>query len=280
MSELKVLLDGLSFPEGPRWHDNKLFFSDMHAHKVMTVDLNGHSTDVVAVPNWPSGLGWTTDGRLLVVSMTDRKLMRLDAHGLTTVADIGHLAGFYCNDMVVDGLGRAYIGNFGYDLIGGAPAKPAAIVMVTPEGTARIVADDLQFPNGTVISADGKTLIVGESFGHKLSAFDVAPDGSLSNRRVWAELGKAVPDGCCLDAEGAIWVAAPMSNEVLRVKQGGEILRRIKTQQMAIACMLGGADRRTLFVLTSPSIDPDECKRKRSARIEITKVEVAGAGLP
>ncbi len=280
MRELEVLLSGLCFPEGPRWHDGKLYFSDMHAHQVMTVDMEGRSAIVAEVPAWPSGLGWLPDGRLLVVSMTDRRLLRLDPDGLKEAADISDLASFHCNDMVVDGKGRAYIGNFGYDLLGGAPAKPAEIVMVTPEGTARVVARDLEFPNGTVITADGRTLVVGESFGHRLTAFEVREDGSLANRRVWADLGKAVPDGIVLDAEGAIWVAAPMSSEVLRVKEGGEVAERIKTETMAIACMLGGADRRTLFVLTCGSLEPDECRAQRSGRIEMTTVEVPGAGWP
>ena len=280
MGDLKILLGGLCFPEGPRWHDGKLFFSDMHAHRVMSVDLDGKAEAIVEVPNWPSGLGWLPDGRMLVVSMTDRRLLRLDSDGLKQVADLSKLASFHCNDMVVDSKGRAYIGNFGYDLFTGEPAKPAALVMVTPQGQARVVADGLAFPNGTVITPDGKTLIVGESFGHQMTAFDVAPDGTLSNRRVWAKLGESVPDGCCLDAEGAIWVATPMTNEVIRVKQGGEVTHRISTETMAIACMLGGHDRRTLFVLTSPSIEPDQCVALKGARIETTQVQIPGAGLP
>lgn len=146
MGDLKVLLDGLCFPEGPRWHDGKLFFSDMHAHRVMSVDLDGKAEAIVEVPNWPSGLGWLPDGRMLVVSMTDRRLLRLDSDGLKQVADLSKLASFHCNDMVVDSKGRAYIGNFGYDLIAGEPAKPAALVMVTPRGQARVVADGARVP--------------------------------------------------------------------------------------------------------------------------------------
>src|SRR5216684_3976953 len=160
MAATKLLLGGLMFPEGPRWHDGKLWFSDMHAHKVMTVDLNGRAEAVCEVPAWPSGLGWLPDGRMLIVSMTDRKLLRLDTDGLKT---------------------HAYVGNFGYDLLANAPQKPAEIVMVTPDGAARIVAKDLQFPNGAVFTPDGKTLIVGESMGHRMSAFDVQADGSLTN---------------------------------------------------------------------------------------------------
>jgi len=280
MAELKKLLGGLCFPEGPRWHDGKLFFSDMHAHRVMSVTLDGKAENIVDVPNAPSGLGWLPDGRMLIVSMYDRRLLRLDRDGLKQVADISKLASFHCNDMVVDSKGRSYIGNFGYDLVAGAPSKPAEVVMVTPEGQARVVADNLAFPNGTVITPDGKTLIVGESFGHQMTAFDVAADGSLSNRRVWAKLGESVPDGCSLDAEGAIWVATPMTSEVLRVKEGGEVTHRIKTEQMAFACMLGGPDRRTLFVLTSDGFDPEKCAAQKSARIETMQVQIPGAGLP
>jgi sugar lactone lactonase YvrE len=180
----------------------------------------------------------------------------------------------------VDGRGRAYVGNFGYDLIANAPRKPAELVMVEPNGTARVVARDLEFPNGTVITPDGKTLVVGESMGHRLTAFEIAADGALTNRRVWAELGEGVPDGIALDAEGAIWVASPFTHELLRVKEGGEVVERIKREQMPIACMLGGHTRRTLFLLTSESVDPEVCRAKRNSRIETTEVEVAGAGLP
>jgi sugar lactone lactonase YvrE len=182
----KVILDGIVFGEGPRWHDGRLYFSDMHAHWVMAVDEQGNAGKIVEVPTRPSGLGWLPDGRMLIVSMTDRKLLRQDPQGLTAVADLtSHTAGDI-NDMVVDGQGRAYIGNFGGDL--GSPS-PTTLVLVTPDGASRAVADGLMFPNGTVITPDGRTLVVAESFGRKLTAFDVQDDGSLTNRRVWAELG-------------------------------------------------------------------------------------------
>jgi sugar lactone lactonase YvrE len=280
MRTLKVLLDKLAFPEGPRWHGGKLYFSDMHAHKVMTVDLNGKTETICEVPNRPSGLGWLPDGRMLVVSMTDRKLMRLDRDGLKVHADLGKLASFDCNDMVVDAKGRAYVGNFGYDLHINAPQKDAELVMVTPEGNASVVATGLQFPNGAVITPDGKTLIVGESMGRRFSAFDIAADGTLSKRRIWAEIAPALPDGICLDAEGAIWSSSPFTNETIRVFEGGRVAERIKTDQMSIACMLGGADRKTLFILTAPTTDPEKCRANPASKIEITQVEVAGAGLP
>lgn len=278
--ETEVLLDGLAFGEGPRWHEGKLWFSDMHAHRVMTVDLDGKAETIVEVPNQPSGLGWLPDGRLLVVSMTDRRLLRLDPEGLAEVADISGLVSFPCNDMVVDAKGRAYIGNFGFDLVAQAPFSPAEIVLVTPDGEARVVADQIGFPNGTVITPDGQTLIIGETFGACLTAFDIEPDGSLTNRRTWAKLDGAVPDGICLDAEGAIWVASPRSAEALRVREGGDVTDRVKVATQAYACMLGGPDRRTLFVLTAESSDPEEVRTKRSGRVEFVKVDVPGAGLP
>jgi sugar lactone lactonase YvrE len=276
----EVVLDGLYFPEGPRWHEGKLWFSDMHGHRVMTVGLDGAAQTVVNVPAAPSGLGWLPDGRLLVVSMEDRRLLRLDPSGLTEVADLSRLATFHCNDMVVDAQGRAYVGNFGFDLHAGAEPAPAAIVLVLPNGEARVAAADLMFPNGTVITSDGRTLIVGESFGPRLTAFDVEPDGSLSNRRVWAALASAVPDGMCLDAEDAIWVASPISAEVLRVREGGAITHRVSVSTQAFACMLGGPQRRHLFICTASSGDPAVCREKRDGRIEVVEVEVPGAGLP
>ncbi len=280
MANIKILLDGLTFPEGPRWRDGRLWLSDMHDNRVLTVDLNGRSQTVCEVENQPSGLGWLPDGRLLVVSMADRRLLRLEPEGLVLHADLSALATYHCNDMVVDGQGRAYVGNFGSEISEGATPMAAALILVTPDGDARIVAEDLEFPNGTVITPDGKTLIVGESWGARLTAFDLQPDGSLTNRRVWAELPGALPDGCCIDAESAIWVASPITREVIRVNEGGEVTQRVATEQMAIACMLGGEDRKTLFMLTAPSVEAEECQKLRGARVEMLAVTVPGAGLP
>ncbi len=280
--ETTVLLDGLMFPEGPRWHDGKLWFSDMQAYQVMTVDLDGNAEKIVKVPGQPSGLGWLPNGQMLIVSMLDRRLMRLDPEGLTEVADLSKLASFHCNDMVVDREGRSYIGNFGFDL-GVHPfvPKPAEIVLVMPDGDSRVVADEMIFPNGSVITPDGRTLIVAETFGHRLTAFDIKTDGSLKGRRIWAQLDGIFPDGICLDAEGAIWVASPgKTREVLRVREGGEVTHRVNVNTTPYACMLGGPDRHTLFVLTSETSDPGEARAKASGRIEIVQVEVPGAGLP
>lgn len=278
---MDVVLDGLAFPEGPRWHDGRLWFSDMHAHEVLALDIDsGKARTMLEVSNAPSGLGWLPDGTLLVVSMEDRKVLRLTDDGLVEHADLSPWATFHCNDMVVDALGRAYVGNFGFDLHERADPVPATMVRVDPDGTASPAAEDLNFPNGTVITPDGRTLVVGESFAGCLTAFDIADDGSLSNRRVWAQLEGAVPDGICLDAEGAIWVASPTSNDVLRVREGGEVADRVAIDSGAYACMLGGDDRRTLLVCTSDSSDPVECARQRGGRIESMRVDVPGAGLP
>lgn len=280
MRKLTTLLDKLAFPEGPRWHDGKFYFSDMHAHQVIATDMQGHSSVVCEVPARPSGLGWLPDGRMLVVSMRDRKLMRLDPDGLKVVADLTPHAPFDCNDMVVDSKGRAYVGNFGFDLHKGEKPRGTTLVMVMPDGRMTVAANDLEFPNGTVITPDGKTLIVGESYGRRLTAFDVNDDGTLRNRRVYADLGKNAADGIGLDAEGAVWVASPFSHEVIRVKQGGEVTERIKVETDAFACILGGPTGRTLFIATSQTSDPDKCRAERTGRIEITEVEVPHAGLP
>lgn len=278
--KLETLLDGLVFGEGPRWRGDRLWLSDMHAHTVLTVDLSGRREDVLHVPGKPSGLGWLPDGRLLVVSMEDRKLLRRDGTALVVHSDLAGLARFHCNDMVVDARGRAYVGNFGFDLDAGAKPCTTELLCVAPDGSATIAARELRFPNGSVITPDGETLIVGESFGACLTAFTIGGDGALCDRREWAKLEGAVPDGICLDAEGAVWVASPLSNEVLRVREGGAVAERIPAGRPAIACMLGGPDRRTLFVLTAESFRVHEAIAKRSARVEVVRVDVPGAGLP
>jgi sugar lactone lactonase YvrE len=275
-----VLLDGLAFPESPRWRGDRLWFSDMFDDVVRTVTMDGTVETVLHVPFQPSGLGWLPDGRLLVVSMHDRRLLRLDPGGLATVAELGDLAPWHCNDMVVDALGRAYIGNFGFDDSQKDAVRSTVLIMVMPDGTRRIVADDLFFPNGMAISPDGSTLIVGESYGRRLTAFSIAADGSLLDRRTWAVLKDATADGICLDAEGAVWVASPISAACMRVVEGGDITARIAVETQAIACMLGGPDRRTLFVLTAPLARREKARRLMQGRIEIAQVDIPGAGLP
>jgi sugar lactone lactonase YvrE len=279
-SKAEILLDGLAFPEGPRWHEGRLWFSDMHDLRVRTLDLSGKSDVVVEVPHAPSGLGWLPDGRLLVVSMEDRRLLRLEKQGLVQHADLSGLASYHCNDMVTDARGRSYVGNFGFDLHARAPQRDAEIVLVLPDGRARVAAAGMKFPNGMVITPDGRTLIAGESSAARLTAFDVAEDGSLENKRTWAQLEGAVPDGICLDAEGCVWVASPLGNQMLRVAQGGQVTHRVDVSRRAIACALGGPDRKTLFCATSDSFEPEACRAARRGAIEIARVDVAGAGFP
>lgn len=276
-----VVLDGLTFPEGPRWRDSHLYFSDQHDRRVIRMDPSGKAETIVEVPEQPSGLGWLPDGRMLIVSMLDRRVLRLEGDALLEHADLSAFATGECNDMVVDANGRAYVGNFGFDMYAGDDPRDACIVRVDPDGTVSVAADAIAFPNGTVITPDGSTLIVGESYGGRLTAFTVGSDGALTDRRLFAQLRGAVPDGICLDAEGAIWVACPLTGRVLRVQDGGEVLDEIKTVgEFAYACMLGGDDRRTLYICTAASSDPKETRAQHAGRIEAVEVSVPGAGLP
>ena len=284
-----ILMDGLTFGEGPRWHEEKFYFSDFYSHKVFSLDMDGNSEVIVEVPAQPSGLGWMPDGTMLIVSMKDKKLLSFNKNTLSEVADLSNLAGFHCNDMVVDDQGNAYIGNFCFNTYSGEEIRPANLILVRPGEDPCLAADDLLFPNGTVITPDGKTLIVGETYAARLTAFDINQDATLSNRRVWADFTLdadegdiPLPDGICLDAEGAIWVASPSTAEVIRVREGGVILDRISVETNAYACMLGGDDLKTLFICTSNAsgVDPESALREKSGKIETIKVEVAGAGRP
>jgi sugar lactone lactonase YvrE len=281
MDRPETLLSGLAFPEGPRWREGRLVFSDMQADEVLAVDLEGKTERICGVSEQPSGLGWLPDGRMLVVSMRDRRLLRLEADGtLAEVADLSPWATFHCNDMVVDAAGNAYVGNFGFDLHRNESQREACLLRVTPEGEVSVAAEGLLFPNGAVITPDGATLVVGETFGGKLTAFEIAEDGGLSNRRVWAQLEGAVPDGICLDEAGGIWVASPVGQQVLRVTEGGDVTHKVPVESEAFACMLGGPDGRTLFVCTAKDSHPDVCRGERTGRIEIVTAPYPRAGLP
>lgn len=284
----KVLAEGLKFGEGPRWRDGRLWLSDFYDHAVKSVSLAGDLRVEFEIDDQPSGLGWAPDGSMLIVSMTKRRLLRRTPDGTITVhAELGHIATFHCNDMVVDSAGGAYVGNFGFDLdaamakgdVAGNLVK-AKLAYVSPTGQARVAADDLAFPNGTVITPDGKTLILGESFGNVLTGYDLGPDGALTNRRVWAELGTRVPDGICLDADGAIWVANPTAPECVRVAEGGKVLEVIDTGAPCYACMLGGDDGKTLFMLTAAGLGADQPEDARTGKIVIAEVDSPRAGRP
>jgi sugar lactone lactonase YvrE len=288
-ANVRVLAEGLTFGEGPRWHDGRLWLSDFHDHQVKSVGVDGDLRVELELDDQPSGLGWMPDGSLLVVSMVARKLLRRDGDRLVEHADLGDVATWHCNDMVVDAQGRAYVGNFGFDLEGETATRGRAAVMqdharasmamVAPDGTVSVAAEDLEFPNGTVITPDGRTLIVAESFGGRLTAFDVAPDGTLSDRRTFAELAGRVPDGICLDADGAVWVANAIAPECVRVADGGEVLQVVATDQACFACMLGGEDGRSLFMLTAGSVGAER-STSRSGHVLVTEVDVPHAGLP
>lgn len=296
MRETTTVLDGLSFLECPRWHDDRIWVSDFYTHQVLSAREDGSDLRVEAqVPGQPSGLGWLPDGRLLVVSQLDHRLLRREQDGnLVTHADLSaHLSGVP-NDMVVDAQGRAYVGNFGFDLMGGAPVAPTVLLRVDPDGTVTQVADDLWFPNGSVITDDG-ALLVDESFGNRVTAFDVAADGSLTNRRTWASFGElptatdletvmgqlvVAPDGCGLDAEGSLWIADAFGGRVLRVREGGEVQEEITVGTGAFACMLGGHDGRTLFVCAAPDSSSAARSAAREASLVACRVDVPRAGRP
>ena len=287
----KVLTGGIYFGEGPRWRDGRLWFSDFQAHAVKSVSLAGDLRTEFEIDDQPSGLGWMPDGSLLVVSMTKRQVLRRTPDGRMSVhADLSGIATWHCNDMVVDAQGRAYVGNFGFDLDSELEARgiesvladhaTAKMALVQPDGSISVAAEGLHFPNGTVITPDGKTLIVGESLSGGFQAFDVAADGALTNRRTWASILPRVPDGICLDAEGAVWSANPIGHECVRVAQGGEVLEVIDPGDNCYACMLGGDDGKTLFMLTAETSIAHVTAAAPKGKLVIARVDAPHAGLP
>jgi sugar lactone lactonase YvrE len=296
-SRFTVLTSGHSFLECPRWHQGQLWLSDFYTDRVLRVDEHGRVEVITTAVEQPSGLGWLPDGRLLVVAMRQRKVWRQEANGEWVVhADLSTLADGHANDMVVDQQGRAYVGNFGFDLMSGEQPHTATLVRVDPDGAVHAAARGLYFPNGSMITPDGKTLIVGETMGNRISAFDIQPDGSLGPRRDWANFGplpaltdipavlgalKAAPDGATLDAEGAVWFADAVGHRVVRMAPGGEILETISTGDMgAFACMLGGPERKTLYVCVAPDFHEHLRKGHQDSAIWATQVKVPGAGWP
>jgi sugar lactone lactonase YvrE len=292
---LALLRKGGGYYEGPRWRNDRWWISDFHRTGLFTLTEEGAETRMLTVPAQSSGIGWLPDDSLLIVSMKDHQLLRrMDDGTLENYADLRALARSHINDMVVSRGGHAYVGQFGFDI--DAHAKPAKtiLIMVTPDRHAQAVADELFFPNGMVITPDGRTLIVGEALGGCYTAFDIASDGTLSGRRTWAELGpmpklgefgetmaqlKATPDGCCLDAEGGIWCADPINRRVARVHEGGKISEVILAPEGLYfwACMLGGQDGRTLLLAAAPGfLDHGH----EQGHLYTTRVEIPHAGLP
>jgi sugar lactone lactonase YvrE len=276
-----VVLDGRSFLEGPRWHEGALWLSDMHGHEVLRITTD---VEVVLRHDAPvSGLGWLPDGRLLVVAM-DGQVLRVDADGPTVHADVTALAPHGVNDMISHPGGWSYVGQFGYDRHGGGRPVPSGLLRVGADGSVDVVADDLLVANGMGLTADGRTLVVAESAGNRLRGFTVQDDGRLSDPRVWAELPPGhAPDGLCLDAEGAAWFAAVLAGAFVRVAEGGEVLDRLPVDEgrHAIACVLGGPERRTLFQLTSTTKgDAEPSLAAMDARVDAVEVAVPGEGRP
>jgi sugar lactone lactonase YvrE len=270
---LTPLADGFCFGEGPRWFEGLLWFSDMLGEAVHTVNLQGAITTLSLPGHAPSGLGFRPDGSLLIASTEARQVLRYDGETVTTLVDLSDLAPANLGDMVVDDLGRAYVGAQAF--AGGV------IVRIDPDGTATVVAENLDFPNGMVITPDRTTLIVAESVGRRLTAFTVSADGSLSDRRIFADGLDGPPDGITLDAEGAVWASMTLANQFERIVEGGIVTERIDIgDRAAIACMLGGPERRTLFLLSSTDAYPQKLIGTKLSRLDTTTVDVPGAGLP
>ena len=268
----------------------EIWFGDWAELAVRSVTPDGTLRTEVAVGDCrPSGMGWLADGSLLYVAMEQREVRRVAPDGSVSVhADLSGLSTWLWNDMVVDRQGRAYVGEFGFDFNAEMNARglpsvvaehpTAKLACVQPDGTAALAAADMHFPNGSVVTPDGRTLIVAETLARRLAAFDIGPGGALANRRVWAQLGERTPDGICLDAEGAVWVANPGGTDCARVAEGGELLEVIDTGQPCFACMLGGEDGKSLFMLTAPWTPPGGEPSK--GRVLMAEVDVAHAGCP
>jgi sugar lactone lactonase YvrE len=279
---LTLVIDGLRFPEGNRWHDGQLWFSDMHTGEVSRLDvLNEGSREVVAkLDGQPSGLGWTADNELLISSMFDRQVLKVTDNGMEVYADLSALSAYPINDLLTDDVtGATYVGAFGYDLYAGAAQAPGPLFKISPDGTASTAADGFHFPNSAIVIPGTRTLVIGETWGGLLTAFDIADDGSLLNRRLWADLGTDItPDGSCVDLEGGIWVASLLSSEFLRVTEGGQITDRIPVPgRHAVDCVLGGPTGSTLYLSTADSYTPEVTASTWLGRIEAIDVTTPGA---
>jgi sugar lactone lactonase YvrE len=296
--ELRTLVEGGKFFEGPRWHEGRWWISDFYRQTVFTIDAGGREEAVMTVEGQPSGLGWMPDGSLLVVSMKDHRLLRRSPDGEVSVhAELAEFCGGHLNDMVVDAHGRAYVGNFGFDLMGGGDAAYTVLVRVDPDGSATVAGDELGFPNGTLITPDGGTLIVAETIAARFTAWTIQADGALTDRRIWAQVAETPPlgpiaeslpqlrfspDGCTLDAEGHVWAADALGRRAVRVAPGGEIVEEIPAPEGLgiFACQLGGEDGRTLLLCSAPDFAEEARKAADEALLLTTTVEVPHAGLP
>lgn len=281
--EVETLLNGLTFGESPRWHQNRLWFCNWGMQEVVALDLEGKSEVMVRVPTTiPFSIDWLPDGRLLVVSGSEGLLLRQEADGtLVTHSDLRGLSAKGWNEIVVDGRGNAYVNGPGFNLMAGENFAPGIIALVTRDGRARQVADGIAFPNGMAVTADNQTLIIAESYGRKLTAFDIGADGSLKNRRVWADLGDGVPDGICIDADGAVWYADVPNKRCLRVREGGEALQTINLDRGCFACALGGPDKKTLFLMVAEWRGVEKmADGERTGQVLTVQAPARGAGWP
>jgi sugar lactone lactonase YvrE len=281
-NDWQLLVDGVDFGEGPRWHDGALWYSDFYQRSIYRVTAGGERTAAFSgLDDRPSGMGWLPDGTLVVVFMTSRRIMRDHGDGtLVEHADLSDIASWHCNDMVVDANGNIYVGNFGFDLEASSEFRPADLALVRADGSTEVAATALAFPNGSVITPDGGTLIVGQTFGGDYVAFTIKDDATLGDRRQWAEIPGTAPDGCTLDADGGIWFSDALGSQVVRVEQGGNVTHRIPTPQPTFACVLGGDDGRTLHALCAPGSHPDEVAGKAGGAIYTMRVEHPHAGRP
>ncbi len=281
LRDVQTLMTGLAFGESPRWHEDRLWFSNWGAQEVVAVDLDGNSEVILRMPSFPFSIDWLPDGRLLITSGREGLLRRMEPDGsLVSHADLTGLAGGW-NEIVVDGRGNAYINGGGFDLLAGEKFAPGIIALVTPDGSARQVADGIAFPNGMAVTPDNSTLIIAESHGKRLTAFDIAADGSLSNRRVWADLDGGVPDGICFDAENAVWYGDVPNKRCVRVREGGEVLQTIKLDRGCFACALGGANKRTLFMIATEWGGPaNMADAARTGQVLTVEAPAPGVGWP
>jgi sugar lactone lactonase YvrE len=278
---METLITGIAFGECPRWHHGRLWFCDWGAGELVAVDIAGKSQVVDHVQSFPFCIDWLPDGRLLIVHSRDRLLLRREPDGsLVTHADLSTLAPGSWNEIVVDGRGNAYVNGIGFDLMKGEEFRPGVVVLVTPDGAARLVGEGVAFPNGMAVTPDNSTLIVAESYASRLTAFDIAVDGGLSNQRVWAEVGDDHPDGICLDAEGAAWYADVGNSHCVRVREGGEVLQTVPLDRGCFACMLGGPDRRTLFMVAREWHGTDASKGMGTGQVLTVAAPAPGAGWP
>jgi sugar lactone lactonase YvrE len=275
-----VVLDGVAFPESPRWHDGRLWFCDWAAHEVIALTEDGESGVAARVDAFPFSIDWLPDGRMLITA--GRRVLRMEPDGsLVTHADLSELTEYGLNEIVVDARGNAFVNGAGFDLMGGGAFAPGIVAVLRPDGSAEIVAGDVAFPNGMAITPDGSTLILGDSYGKELTAFTIGKDGSLSGRRSWADLGDGVPDGICLDAEGAAWYADVPNRQCVRVAEGGERLQAVEVDRGCFACMLGGTEGNTLFIAAQEWKGPENVgKAPRTGQILAVEAPAPHAGHP